>query len=267
MKIRAPWVWLRWKVAWLSRELGTTRFIIRVFLLFFLLLLGNGFGGAVQSEPSGIGASQTELAYSLVSHCNGARLTPMRDKASYTLTTTQDASLQNYFFVDPSNGTLSLRDGLKSLAPISNPLSSFPLQIQPQLPQGEARPGAEGPFKNLYLQVVSCEEFLSPSIPLSASTFDPISGGTAGDSSPMSKKLSLDEADKVLQCAAAVPMVRWEVTLKNVQAWIRAKGKEAMLLDFQISKYLCDVEVILVPPDRTLSFPPMAIPPSAPVRK
>jgi hypothetical protein len=37
----------------------------------------------------------------------------MRDKASYTLTTTQDASLQNYFFVDPSNGTLSLRDGLK----------------------------------------------------------------------------------------------------------------------------------------------------------
>jgi hypothetical protein len=83
----------------------------------------------------------------------------------------------------------------------------------------------------------------------------------------MSKKLSLDEADKVLQCAAAVPKVRREVTLKNVQAWIRAKGKEAMLLDFQISKYLCDVEVILVPPDRTLSFPPMAIPPSAPVRK
>jgi hypothetical protein len=78
---------------------------------------------------------------------------------------------------------------------------------------------------------------------------------------------SVSEADKVLECAASGPVIRQEVTLKNVQAWIRAKGKEAKLLDFQISKYLCDVEAILVPPDRTLSFPPMAIPPSAPVRK
>ncbi len=255
MRLHAPWVWLRRKAAWLSRELSTTKFILRIFLLVLLLLLGIGFGGAVQSELAGMGAGQTELAYSLVSLRNGARLTPMRDKANYELTTTQDATLQNYFSVDPSTGTLSLRDGLKSLASNSNPLSSFPLQIQPRPPQGEARSEAEGSFQSLYLQVVNCGQFLSPSIPLSASTFDPIPGGTAGDPSPMPKTASVSEADKVLQCAASGPLVRREVNLKNVQAWIRAKGKEAKLLDFQIDKYLCDAEAILVPPDHTLISP------------
>ncbi len=255
MRLHAPWIWLRRKTAWLSRELSTTKFILRIFLLVLLLLLGIGFGGAVQSELAGMGAGQTELAYSLVSLRNGARLTPMHDKASYELTTTQDATLQRYFSVDPSTGTLSLRDGLKSLASNSNPLSSFPLQIQPQPAQGEARPGAEGSSMNLYLQVVSCGEFLSPSIPLSASMFDPIPGGPAGDPSPVPMTASVSEADKVLQCAASGPVIRQEVTLKNVQAWIRAKGKEAKLLDFQISKYLCDAEDILVPPDHSLISP------------
>lgn len=267
MKLHTPWVRLRRTMAWLSRELNTAKFIVRVFLLFFLLLLGIGFGGAVQSELSGMGAGQTELAYSLVSLRNGARLTPMRDKASYELTTTQDATLQNYFSVDPSTGTLSLRDGLKSLASNSNPLSSFPLQIQPRPPHGEARSEAEGSFKSLYLQVVSCAEFLSPSIPLSASTFDPIPGGAAGDPSPMPNTASVSEADKVLQCAASAPVVRREVSLKNVQAWIRAKGKEAKLLDFQISKYLCDAEDILVPPNRSLSSPTDCHSPTGPGEK
>lgn len=255
MTLHAPWVWLRRKTTWLSRELSTTKFILRIFLLVLLLLLGIGFGGAVQSELAGMGAGQTELAYSLVSLRNGARLTPMDDKATYELTTTQDATLQNYFSVDPSTGTLSLRDGLKSLDENSNPLKSFPLQIQSQPPKGAAMPETESSFQNLYLQVVSCEEFLSPSNPLSTSTFDPIPGGPTSDSSPTQITTSLSEADKVLQCFASGPMVRREVNLKNVQAWIRAKGKEAKLLDFQIDKYLCDAEDILVPPDHTLISP------------
>ena len=256
MTISAPWVWFLRKAAWLSRELSTTRFIVRVFLLFFLLLLGIGFGGAVQSELAGIGAGQTELAYSVVSLRNGARLTPMQDEVSYTLTTTQDASLQRYFSVNPSTGMLSLRDGLKSLPPTSNPLSSFPLQIQPHPPEGEAGPGAEGSFKNIYLQVVSCGEFLSPPIPLSDSTADknssPSAKSPAAEASPRPKQPSMSEADKVLQCAAAYPMVRRSVSLANVQAWIRAKGQAAKLLDFQINKYLCDAEDILIPPGSTL---------------
>lgn len=255
MTLHAPWVWLRRKAAWLSRELSTTKFILRVFLLVLLLLLGIGFGGAVQSELAGMGAGQTELAYSLVSLRNGARLIPMQETASHELTTTQDAALQNYFSVDPSTGALLLRDGLKSLYYNSNPLRSFPLQIQSQPPKGAARPETESLFQNIYLQVVNCEEFLSPSIPLSASTFDPIPGGPTSESSPTPMSTSLSEADKVLQCFASGPMVRREVNLKNVQAWIRAKGKEAKLLDFQIDKYLCDAEAILIPPNRSLSSP------------
>ena len=106
----------RRRPAWLFRQLNQDRFIIRLFLISLLVMLCLGFAGALQSGLASIGAGQTELAYTVASLRNGASLNPIKKAARYSFVTTADASLQNYFSLDPETGELNLRDGLRSLS-------------------------------------------------------------------------------------------------------------------------------------------------------
>lgn len=210
-----------------KRSLGPHRYrliqgrvIVRLFLVGSLLLTCLGFAGALQSSLATIGAGQTELGYSVANLRNNASLEPIQKAPRFSFKTTEDTDLQNYFALDADTGTLTLRDGLRSLANLSNPLKGFPYQII------EAVPGQ--PKKNvisLYIQLLDCKHFL---LAMQAS-----SGQGANTASPSP---SPADGDAVLRCIDIEPVLAQASTLSKVQGWI--KENSVYLLDTQRDEYL-----------------------------
>lgn len=202
---------------WLFRQLSQGRFILRLFLIGLLLIFFIGFAGVLQSELSAIGAGQTELAYSMASLRNAASLLPIEGEGPYSSATTPDAELQRYFALDKHQGVLVLRDGLRSLSFQTNPLSSFPLQIEKA-----AQPGMKPQVVSLYIQLLDCNSFLAL-LPGHSQT--------------------LSEADRVLRCMQVPPVIKRPSTLKQVKEWIESKSMG--LLPTQREAYLSDADLIL----------------------
>jgi hypothetical protein len=198
-------------------HLNQGRVIARLFLVSSLLLVCLGFAGALQSGLATIGAGQTELAYSVANLRNNASLEPIQKTPRFSFETTADADLQNYFALDPDTGALTLRDGLRSLANLTNPLKSFPYQII------EAVPGQQK--KNvisLYIQILDCKQFLA----MQARSFKGVSN----------KSPSPAEGDAVLRCMDIEPVLAKASTLSKVEYWI--KKNSLNLLDTQKNEYL-----------------------------
>lgn len=224
----------RRRPAWLFRQLNQGRFIIRLFLIGLLLLLFLGFAGALQSGLSSIGAGQTELAYTVASLRNGASLNPIKKAARYSFVTTADAALQNYFFLDPETGELTLRDGLRSLSIQTNPLSSFPYQIIAQMPRRKTQ------VINLYIHLMKCKEFL---------THDNSSEPVSTNQPPLS------DADSVLRCMQVHPVIEKVGTFKDITTWIKSQSKVLLelqhLLVTQESAYLSEAVDVFSQPRPT----------------
>jgi hypothetical protein len=231
----------RGRPAWLFRQLSQGRFIFRIFLMGLLLLFFLGFAGALQRELSAIGAGQTELAYTVASLRNAASLTPIKDEGRYTLTTTADAALQRYFTLDQHRGVVVLRDGLKSLSFLTNPLGSFPLQIvESETAAEEVKGRSATKVISLYIHILNCDGFLSK---LSA---------TKGTAAP--EKPDLSEADRVLHCMQSPPVIQRAATLKEVNQWITANTRG--LLVTQQQAYLKEADEILSLPRLLPGGPP-----------
>lgn len=230
----------RGRPAWLFRQLSQGRFIFRIFLMGLLLLFFLGFAGALQRELSAIGAGQTELAYTVASLRNAASLTPIKDEGRYTLTTTADAALQRYFTLDQHRGVVVLRDGLRSLSFLTNPLGSFPLQIVESQPAAEVKGRSATKVISLYIHILNCDGFLSK---LSA---------TEGTAAPGKRDIS--EADRVLHCMQSPPVIQRAATLKEVKAWISANTRG--LLVTQQQAYLKEADEILSLPGLLPGGPP-----------
>jgi hypothetical protein len=221
----------RRRPAWLFRQLNQDRFIIRLFLISLLVMLCLGFAGALQSGLASIGAGQTELAYTVASLRNGASLNPIKKAARYSFVTTADASLQNYFSLDPETGELNLRDGLRSLSIQTNPLSSFPYQIIAQMPGGKTQ------VFNLYIHFMKCKDFL----------IHDNSSETVPTNQP-----PLSDADSILRCMQVNPVFEKASTLNNVTTWIKSQSKGLLesqhLLPTQESAYLSEAMDVFSPP-------------------
>jgi len=230
----------RGRPAWLFRQLSQGRFIFRIFLMGLLLLFFLGFAGALQRELSAIGAGQTELAYTVASLRNAASLTPIKDEGRYTLTTTADAALQRYFSLDQHRGVVVLRDGLKSLSFLTNPLGSFPVQIVESQPAVEGKGRSATKVISLYIHILNCDGFLSK---LSATT------GTAAPGKP-----DLSEADRVLHCMQSPPVIQRAATLKEVKEWISVNTRG--LLVTQQQAYFKEADEILSLPRQLPGGPP-----------
>jgi hypothetical protein len=210
-------------------HLNQGRVIVRLFLVSSLLLICLGFAGALQSGLATIGAGQTELAYSVANLRNNASLEPIQKTPRFSFETTADTDLQNYFVLDTDTGTLTLRDGLRSLANLSNPLKSFPYQII------EAVPGQ--PKKNvisLYIQLLDCKQFLA---------MQANSGHGASTASPRPA-----DGDAVLRCIDIEPVLAQASTLSKVKDWI--KQNSVYLLDTQKDEYLNAANEILSLPTK-----------------
>jgi hypothetical protein len=223
------------RVVWLLRQLSQDRFIVRLFLIGLLLLVGIGFTGALQNQLYTIGGGHTGLVYNLISARHGARLTPLQESERFKLVSTADATLQRHFLLEGSSGVLTVRDGLRSLSFQSNPLGSFPIQIIQQGAAGRGRAQQPDQAISIYLHLLSCRDYLALQSP---------------SRTPPPPLPTLSEAEAVRYCDGRPSLVRRASTLLAVEQWLASRADALGLLDTQKEQYLADARLILnQPPD------------------
>jgi hypothetical protein len=217
-------------VVWLLRQLSQDRFIVRLFLIGLLLLVGIGFTGALQNQLYTIGGGHTGLVYNLISARHGARLTPIQGLGRFKLVTTPDATVQHPFLLEGRSGVLTLRDGLRSLSFQSNPLGGFPIQIIQQGDAGRGRTQQPDQVISIYLHLLSCRDYLALQSP---------------SRSPLPPPPVLSEAEAVRYCDNSRALVRRASTLQAVEQWLASRADTLGLLDTQREQYLDDARLIL----------------------
>ena len=212
-------------ISWLCRKLNQGRCILQLFLLGLLCLLFLSFAGALQSELSTLGAGNTELLYAFASSRHNSSLKPIEKAAHYKpglaiANADESESSKHYFSLDPVRGTLMLREGLRSFSSLpgqENPRRSFPWQIVEvqKTEHGETQPKVV----NLYIQLLECRDFLAKQT---------------------ARASDLPEADAVLRCMTANPVISQPSTFAEVSHWIDESNDELKLTPTQKQRYLND---------------------------
>jgi hypothetical protein len=217
------------------RILVDGRSILSLFLIGLMLLLSIGGAGALQNALAPFGAGQTGLSYSVASFRNESSLVPMLGEGRFSLSSTPDAELQRYFSIDSEQGTLSLRDGLKSINPTMNPLNSFPLQIieVPDPPVNQNGHAKRLLLRSLYVTIVSCDQFLAD------------------------QQAAEDQIHRVIQCAQIQPLQSRWVTRDQVKSSIQRRGASLFppLIESHLNAYMEDAEGLLnIPKQNAKSY-------------